>query len=56
MLEIIATEMDRDTDEAIQSLIGTIEPALTLIMGGLMGWIALAVFGPVYDNLSALDI
>lgn len=55
MLEIIASDLDRETDESIQSLIGTIEPALTLIMGGMMGWIALAVFGPVYDNLAALD-
>ena len=55
MLEIVASDFDRETDESIQSLIGTIEPALTLIMGGLMGWIAIAVFGPVYDNLAALD-
>ncbi|MCB1971100.1 MAG: type II secretion system F family protein [Geminicoccaceae bacterium] len=56
MLEMIAGELDRETDDSIQALIGTIEPALTLIMGGMMGWIAMAVFGPIYDNLSQLGI
>ncbi|MCB2053664.1 MAG: type II secretion system F family protein [Geminicoccaceae bacterium] len=55
MLEIVAADFDRDTDEAIGRLVGMIEPALTLIMGGMMGWIALGVFGPVYDSVAALE-
>ena len=55
MLDIVGDDFDRETDEAIQKMIGLIEPALTLIMGGMMAWIAIAVFGPVYDSLSSLD-
>jgi type IV pilus assembly protein PilC len=29
-----------------------IEPALTLIMGAVLGWVMIAVLGPVYDSIS----
>lgn len=53
-LENVAEMYNRDVDEAVLGLIAFIEPALTVIMGGLMAWIAIAVFGPVYDSLSNL--
>ena len=31
-------------------------PALTIILGGLMMWIMLAVLGPVYDAVSNIQI
>jgi len=37
-------------------MITLIEPALTVILGLVMAWIALAVFGPIYDNLDQLGI
>jgi type IV pilus assembly protein PilC len=33
-----------------------IEPALTVILGGIMLWIAAAVFGPVYDSFSKMGV
>lgn len=36
----------RDAAERLQTLL---EPALTLVLGALIGWIMLAVLGPIYD-------
>lgn len=45
---------DKDVDEAIDSMIGMIEPALTAISGFIMGWIVIGVMGPIYDSLGNL--
>jgi type IV pilus assembly protein PilC len=42
----------RDVDERLEHLQSLIEPAMTLIMGVVLGWIMLAVLGPVYDSLA----
>jgi type IV pilus assembly protein PilC len=42
----------RDVDEQLESLQSMIEPALTLIMGAVLGWVMVAVLGPVYDSIS----
>jgi type IV pilus assembly protein PilC len=44
----------RDVDERLDSLQSMIEPALTLVMGALLGWVMLAVLGPVYDSISQI--
>jgi type II secretory pathway component PulF len=31
-----------------------IQPTITLIMGGMIGWISIAVFGPIYGTFSNL--
>ncbi len=45
---------DKDVDEAIDSMIGMIEPALTAVSGFIMGWIVVGVMGPIYDSLGNL--
>lgn len=45
---------DKDVDEAIDTMIGMIEPAMTVISGVIMGWIVVGVMGPIYDSLSKL--
>ncbi|CAM9127733.1 unnamed protein product [Phaeothamnion confervicola] len=54
-LNNVAEMYNRDVDESVQGMIALIEPALTVVMGGIMAWIAIAVFGPVYDSLSAIN-
>jgi len=44
----------RDVDERLESLQAMIEPALTLVMGAVLGWVMLAVLGPVYDSISQI--
>jgi len=45
---------DKDVDEAIDAMIGMIEPAMTVISGLIMGWIVIGVMGPIYDSISTL--
>jgi type IV pilus assembly protein PilC len=45
---------DRDVREAIGRLQAMIEPVLTLVLGAILGWVMLAVLGPVYDSISKL--
>ena len=47
---------DKDVDEAIDAMIGMIEPAMTVISGAIMGWIVIGVMGPIYDSLGKLGV
>jgi len=42
---------DKDVDEAIDAMIGMIEPAMTVISGAIMAWIVAGVMGPIYSSL-----
>jgi type IV pilus assembly protein PilC len=50
----VASLYRRDIAESIGRLQATLEPALTLLMGGLLLWIATAVLGPIYDIITQL--
>ena len=52
----IATMYQRDVANTVGRLQAAIEPALTLLMGGLLLWIASAVLGPIYDIITRLPI
>jgi type IV pilus assembly protein PilC len=45
----------RDVGEQLDRLQSMIEPVLTLVMGVVLGWVMLAVLGPVYDSISTLQ-
>jgi type IV pilus assembly protein PilC len=45
---------DRDVREAIDRLQAMVEPVLTLVLGAILGWVMLAVLGPVYDSIAKL--
>ena len=46
---------ERDVQDAIGKMQQMIGPALTLLLGGLIAWIIVSVFGPLYDLLTQLD-
>jgi len=46
---------DRDVDEAVDGLVDMISPIMTLIGGGIMVWIIVAVMGPIYNSLSKVS-
>ena len=46
----------RDIDESVGKVQAMIEPALTVVLGLLLGWIMLAVLGPIYDTIATLKI
>ena len=47
---------NRDVKESIEKVQQLIEPALTLLLGSLLGWIALSVLGPIYDVISRIKV
>jgi type IV pilus assembly protein PilC len=47
---------DRDVRESVGKAQQLIEPLLTLLLGGLLGWIALSVLGPIYDIISRIKV
>jgi type IV pilus assembly protein PilC len=53
-LENVNYFYSRDIDESIQRVQALLEPALTLVMGFILGWIMLAVLGPIYDTITQI--
>ncbi len=47
---------NRDIDESISKVQALIEPVLTVVLGLILGWIMLAVLGPIYDTISKIKI
>ena len=45
---------NRDVRESVEKAQALIEPMLTLLLGGLLGWIMLSVLGPIYDVISKI--
>jgi type IV pilus assembly protein PilC len=45
---------NRDVKDAIGKVEVMIEPAMTVILGALLGWVMLSVLGPIYDSISKM--
>ena len=45
---------NRDVKESIERVQAMIEPAMTLIVGVILGWVMLSVLGPIYDVITKL--
>jgi len=45
---------NREVRESIAKVQAMIEPALTVVLGALLGWVMLSVLGPVYDAISKM--
>jgi type IV pilus assembly protein PilC len=46
---------EREIDDAVSAMIAMIQPTLLVFMGGLMFWIIIAVFGPIYGSFSQMN-
>lgn len=46
----------RDVRESIARVQSMIEPAMTMAVGLILGWVMLSVLGPIYDTISKLKI
>jgi type IV pilus assembly protein PilC len=46
----------RDINESVGKIQALIEPALTIVMGLVLGWIMLAVLGPIYDTIAKMKL
>ena len=47
---------NRDVRESIAKVQVLIEPAMTVVLGAILGWVMLAVLGPIYDVISKIKV
>jgi len=55
-IENAIDNVNQEVDDAINKIEPSIGPVLTVIMGALLGWIMLAVLGPVWDAIGSIGI
>jgi type IV pilus assembly protein PilC len=55
VLEQVSDFYTADVDEEVQKLIALIEPSLTMVLGGMILWIAVGVFGPIYNSFEDMQ-
>ncbi len=55
VLEQVSDFYTADVDEEVQKLIAMIEPSLTMVLGGMILWIAVGVFGPIYSSFEHMQ-
>ncbi len=53
-LENIKFFYNREVNDAVDTLVGAIQPILTVVMGLLIFWIIASVFGPLYQSFSKM--
>jgi type IV pilus assembly protein PilC len=46
---------DRDVKDSIKKMQVMIEPAMTIILGALLGWVMLSVLSPIYDLIGKVQ-
>ncbi len=54
-LDEIAGSDQKQLDRQLDSLLGMLEPASTLVVGGIVGFIAFSMFVPIYSGLNAIE-
>jgi type IV pilus assembly protein PilC len=47
---------NREVKESIDKIQAMIEPALTIVLGAILGWVMLSVLGPIYDTIGKIKI
>src|SRR6266571_4269699 len=47
---------NREVRESISKIQVMIEPALTVILGAILGWVMLSVLGPIYDVITKIKV
>lgn len=45
---------EREINDSVDKMVALIQPTITILMGGLVAWITLAVFGPIYGSFSKI--
>ncbi len=55
-LENVNFFYDREVNDAVDGVVGMIQPALTIVMGTLIFWVIAAVFGPLYQSFSKMNV
>ena len=45
---------NREVNDAVDAMVGAIQPILTVVMGAIIFWVIAAVFGPLYESFSKI--
>lgn len=56
VLDQVSEFYTNDVDEEVQKLIAMIEPSLTMVLGIMILWIAVGVFGPIYNSFENIEM
>ncbi len=57
MLNKIADNYDEEVETAVESLVSLLEPIMIVILGGIIGFIVIALFLPlIYADLEAFGL
>jgi type IV pilus assembly protein PilC len=54
-LENVAYFYNREVDDAVDGIVGSIQPIMTAAMGAIIFWIIAAVFGPLYQSFQDMN-
>lgn len=54
-LENINFFYDKEVEDSVNAMVGVIQPFLTIVMGGIMMWVSISVFGPLYNSFSSMN-
>ncbi len=46
----------REVNDAVDAMVGMIQPTMTAVMGALIFWVIASVFGPLYQSFSQMNI
>ncbi|HEC15709.1 MAG TPA: type II secretion system F family protein [Sedimenticola sp.] len=47
---------NRDVRDSVDKLQAMIEPAMTVVLGLILGWVMISVLGPIYDIISRMSL
>ena len=47
---------NREVKEGIDRVQAMIGPGMVLVLGTILGWVLLSIFGPLYDTISKLKL
>ncbi len=50
-----ADAYQKEFDGRLNTMLGMLEPASTLVVGGIVGFIAMSMFVPIYSGISAIE-
>lgn len=53
-LENVNFFYNREVNDAVEAMVGAIQPILTVVMGAIIFWVIAAVFGPLYESFSKI--
>ena len=46
---------NKEIDESMGLLLASIKPILILFLGGVLGWVAMSIFGPIYGSFTNIE-